>query len=93
MKLISLLVGMLLAMPAAAQDYPARPIKIITAFGPGTATELLSLHLNRVFFEQNQLGFGSMLSLAIIATIAATLLVGRWATLRMERSDRTGAAR
>eukprot|EP01034_Spumella_vulgaris_P019484 gene19484-24919_t len=31
---------MLLAMPAAAQDYPARPIKIITAFGPGTATDI-----------------------------------------------------
>ena len=40
MKLISLLVGMLLAMPAAAQDYPARPIKIITAFGPGKATDI-----------------------------------------------------
>lgn len=40
MKLIGLLVGMLLAMPAAAQDYPARPIKIITAFGPGTATDI-----------------------------------------------------
>lgn len=66
---------------------------LLTSGGPGTSTELLSLHLNRVFFEQNQLGFGSMLSLAIIATIAATLLVGRWATLRMERSDRTVAAR
>ncbi len=40
MKLISLLVGILLAVPAAAQDYPARPIKIITAFGPGTATDI-----------------------------------------------------
>jgi multiple sugar transport system permease protein len=66
---------------------------LLTSGGPGTSTELLSLHLNRVFFEQNQLGFGSMLSLAIIATIAATLLVGRWATLRMERADRAGGAR
>jgi tripartite-type tricarboxylate transporter receptor subunit TctC len=40
MKLISLLVGMLLALPAFAQDYPSRPIKIITAFGPGTATDI-----------------------------------------------------
>lgn len=40
MKLISLLVGMLLALPALAQDYPAKPIKIITAFGPGTATDI-----------------------------------------------------
>jgi multiple sugar transport system permease protein len=66
---------------------------LLTSGGPGTSTELLSLHLNRVFFEQNQLGFGSMLSLAIIATIAATLLVGRWATLRMERADRAGPSR
>lgn len=40
MKLISLLVGMLLALPAAAQNYPAKPIRIITAFGPGTATDI-----------------------------------------------------
>ncbi len=40
MKIISLLVGMLLAVPAVAQDYPAKPIKIITAFGPGTATDI-----------------------------------------------------
>lgn len=40
MKLLSLLVGMLLAMPAVAQDYPSKPIRIITAFGPGTATDI-----------------------------------------------------
>ena len=40
MKIISLLVGMLLAVPAVAQDYPSKPIKIITAFGPGTATDI-----------------------------------------------------
>ena len=40
MKLISLLVGMFFALPALAQDYPAKPIKIITAFGPGTATDI-----------------------------------------------------
>jgi tripartite-type tricarboxylate transporter receptor subunit TctC len=40
MKLLSLLVGMLLAVPAVAQDYPSKPIKIITAFGPGTATDI-----------------------------------------------------
>jgi len=40
MKLLSLLVGMLLAVPAVAQDYPSKPIKIVTAFGPGTATDI-----------------------------------------------------
>ncbi|MDB5488862.1 MAG: hypothetical protein JWQ58_2577, partial [Reyranella sp.] len=28
MKIFSLLVGMLLALPAIAQDYPAKPIRI-----------------------------------------------------------------
>ena len=40
MKLLSLLVGMLFALPAVAQDYPNKPIRIITAFGPGTATDI-----------------------------------------------------
>jgi multiple sugar transport system permease protein len=54
-------------------------VYLLTSGGPGTATELLSLHLNRVFFEQNQLGYGAMLSLTIIAVIAAMIGVGRWA--------------
>jgi len=65
---------------------------LLTSGGPGTATELLSLHLNRVFFEQNQLGYGSMLSLSIIAVIAATIGVGRWASSRAERGDKAGSA-
>ena len=40
MKLLCLLVGMLLAVPAVAQDYPNKPIRIITAFGAGTATDI-----------------------------------------------------
>jgi multiple sugar transport system permease protein len=60
-------------------------VYLLTSGGPGTATELLSLHLNRVFFEQNQLGYGAMLSLAIIAVIAGSLGVSRWATVRIER--------
>ncbi len=40
MRLTSLLVGIALAVPAAAQDYPAKPIRIIAAFGPGTATDI-----------------------------------------------------
>ena len=44
---------------------------------PGTSTELVSLHLYKVFFEQNQLGYGAVLSLALIATIVGALLVSR----------------
>lgn len=40
--ILSLLVGMALAVPAAAQDYPNRPIRIIAPFGPGTATDTVA---------------------------------------------------
>jgi multiple sugar transport system permease protein len=50
---------------------------LLTSGGPGTSTELVSLHLYKVFFEQNQLGYGALLSLAIIAAVVAFLLVSR----------------
>jgi multiple sugar transport system permease protein len=52
-------------------------VYLLTSGGPGTSTELTSLHLYKVFFEQNQLGYGALLSLALIATIVAFLLVSR----------------
>jgi multiple sugar transport system permease protein len=52
-------------------------VYLLTSGGPGTSTELVSLHLYKVFFEQNQLGYGALLSLALIATIAAALLTSR----------------
>lgn len=54
-------------------------VYLLTNGGPGTATELISLHLNRVFFEQNQLGYGAMLSLTVIAITIALLATGRMA--------------
>ena len=52
-------------------------VYLLTSGGPGTATELINLHLYKVFFEQNQLGYGALLSLAVIAAIIAFLLVSR----------------
>ncbi|MCA0249783.1 MAG: tripartite tricarboxylate transporter substrate binding protein [Proteobacteria bacterium] len=40
MRLLSFLVALIIALPAAAQDYPNKPIRIITAFGAGTATDV-----------------------------------------------------
>jgi multiple sugar transport system permease protein len=54
-------------------------VYLLTSGGPGTSTELVSLYLYKVFFEQNQLGYGALLSLALIAAIVAFLLVGRQA--------------
>ena len=60
-------------------------VYLLTSGGPGTSTELISLHLYKVFFEQNQLGYGAMLSLAIIGAIVAFLLVSRQALVRSTR--------
>ena len=48
--------------------------RVITA---GTSTEPVSLHLYKVFFEQNLLGYGAVLSLLLIGIIVATLLTSR----------------
>ena len=59
---------------------------LLTSGGPGTSTEVVSLHLYKVFFEQNQMGYGALLSLAIIAATIAFLWVGqRAATALGER--------
>jgi len=67
---VALLFRSILAFKAFDEVY------LLTSGGPGTSTELITLHLYKVFFEQNQLGYGALLSLALIAAIVAFLLVG-----------------
>ncbi|HVO88603.1 MAG TPA: sugar ABC transporter permease [Casimicrobiaceae bacterium] len=61
-------------------------VYLLTSGGPGTSTELITLHLYKVFFEQGQLGYGALLSMALIAAIVGFLLVGRQTvrSLRMQ---------
>jgi multiple sugar transport system permease protein len=52
-------------------------IFLLTSGGPGTSTEVVSLHLYKVFFAQNQLGYGALLSIAVIlATVAFMITAG-----------------
>jgi len=72
-----------LLMPAITVAFLFRAILAFKAFdevflltggGPGTSSELLSLHLYKVFFEQNQLGYGAMLS--VFTIVGVMLLLG-----------------
>jgi multiple sugar transport system permease protein len=60
---------------------------LLTSGGPGTATEMVSLHLYKVFFQSNELGYGAMLSLAIICATVAYLWVARSASSALERKN------
>jgi multiple sugar transport system permease protein len=75
-----------LLMPAITVAFLFRAILAFKAFdevflltggGPGTSSELLSLHLYKVFFEQNQLGYGAMLSIFTIVGVLLLLSAGR----------------
>jgi multiple sugar transport system permease protein len=50
-------------------------VYLLTGGGPGTSSELLSLHLYKVFFEQNQLGYGALLSVFTIAGVLSLLVL------------------
>lgn len=48
-------------------------IFLLTSGGPGTSTEVVSLYVYKVFFQQNQLGYGALLALVTIALICGYL--------------------
>lgn len=58
---------------------------LLTSGGPGTSTEIVSLLLYKTFFVQNNLGYGAMLSIAVILMVVSFLLVARKATSAVER--------
>src|SRR4051812_12565512 len=68
---VALLFRSILAFKAFDEVY------LLTGGGPGTSSELLSLHLYRVFFEQNQLGYGALLSVLTIVGVLMLLATGR----------------
>ena len=69
--IVALLFRSILAFKAFDEVY------LLTGGGPGTSSELLSLHLYRVFFEQNQLGYGALLSVLTIVGVLMLLGAGR----------------
>jgi multiple sugar transport system permease protein len=58
---------------------------LLTSGGPGTSTEVVGLHLYKIFFKQGDMGYGATLSLAIIAATIAFLWVGQRSAAAIER--------
>jgi len=52
-------------------------IYLLTSGGPGTSTEVVTLHLYNVFFAQNELGYGALLSIVIILAIVIFIVTTR----------------
>jgi multiple sugar transport system permease protein len=68
---VALLFRSILAFKAFDEVY------LLTGGGPGTSSELIGLHLYKVFFEQNQLGYGALLSVLTIVCVLMLLALGR----------------
>ena len=90
MRMLALLFCMVLA-PAQAQDYPARPVRILVPYGPGGATDIiaritaqrLTESLGQSFIVENRPGANGNLALEAVAKAPAdgyTLLVGNVST-------------
>ncbi len=43
---------------------------LLTSGGPGNATEVISLYINRVFFNQSRMGYGALLAIVTIGITA-----------------------
>jgi multiple sugar transport system permease protein len=50
-------------------------IYLLTSGGPGVSTEVLSLYVYKVFFQQNELGYGALIALVTIAIVCSYLAV------------------
>src|SRR3979411_387059 len=67
--------GVALAAPAAAQQYPSRPVRIIVAFTPGTGIDILAREvgqqmaqrLNQPFVVENRAGASGNLGMSLLA--------------------------
>lgn len=60
-------------------------IYLLTGGGPGSSTEVVSYTIYRTFFTQDQMGYGSAMSVAVLFFIAVLLVLGFGASRFRER--------
>ena len=79
------------ALPAAGQEYPTRPVKVIVPYAPGGATDIIARHLanklnetlGQSFLVENRPGASGNIALDFVAKAAPdgyTLFVGNVST-------------
>lgn len=61
-------------------------IFLLTSGGPGTSSEVVSLYVYKVYFQQNRLGYGALLAIVTIAVVCAYLAVFQLAQRRIRRN-------
>ena len=69
-RIIAVLTLAALALPAAAQDYPNRPVRLIVAFAPGTTSDIigrmfadkLTQQMGQPFVVENRTGAGGTIA-------------------------------
>src|SRR5258707_691216 len=87
MRHMLVIIACLFAGVANAQDYPARPLKLVVPIGPGGGTDILGRHMAQKMSErlrqgvvvENRPGAGSIVGTEYVARAAPdgyTLLVG-----------------
>ena len=72
---IAFALGVLLVAPAAAQEYPSKPVRIIVAFSPGTGIDILAREvgqqmlqrLHQPFVVENRPGASGNLGMGLVA--------------------------
>jgi tripartite-type tricarboxylate transporter receptor subunit TctC len=69
-RVIAVLTVAVLALPAVAQDYPSRPVRLIVAFAPGTTSDIigrlfadkLTQQMGQPFVVENRTGAGGTIA-------------------------------
>lgn len=75
MRWIAVLLGLVVAMPAAAQDYPSRPVKIVVSYAPGGSNDVvarviapeLQKELGQSFVVENRAGASGTIGADMVA--------------------------
>ena len=81
---ITLLFRMILSFKVFDEVY------LLTSGGPGTATEVVNFSIYRTFFRQDQVGYGSAMSIVTLFTISLLIILARaYAQRRAARRNAT----